>query len=263
MAKRQRRVDEFEASLTPTQAAIRWMKEAHEHGSLRAYALSLVGQPDTKAPLYRLHDLVIPGLEKRLKGKPSEEKNRSIRRALKDIAFLYYLQLGINTRVDAETRAWLLTTVLISRELLSGAASTVAIETGDESEITWRYSAKRFIRELYVYERSASVIANTYFNGHQVLFPDAAEILQDQKRLIESHIEGDNYEAKNRKGNRRSNTESIDLEQVRESAKKGAKELIDEFVVVAKAEALETCGEKRDSVLLVKNHLEAELGEAV
>lgn len=100
-------------------------------------------------------------------------------------------------------------------------------------------------------------------SGHEVLFPDAAEILQDQKRLIESHIEGDNYEAKNPKGNRRSNTESIDLEQVRESAKNGAKELIDEFVVVAKAEALETCGEKRDLVLLVKNHLESELGGAV
>ena len=97
MAKRERKLDEFEESLTPTQAAIRWMKEAHEHGSLREYALSLVGQPDTKAPLYRLHDLVIPGLEKRLKGVPPEEKSRIIRRALKDIAFLYYLQLGINT----------------------------------------------------------------------------------------------------------------------------------------------------------------------
>ncbi len=263
MAKRERKLDDFEESLTPTQAAIRWMKEAHQFGSLREFALSRVGKPDTEAPLYRLHDLVIPGLEKGLKGKPPEEKSRTIRRALKDVAFLYYLQLGINTRVDAETRAWLLTSVLISRELLSGAASTVAIENGAESEITWRYSAKRFIRELYVYERAASVIGNTYFNGHQVLFPDAAEILQDQKSLIESHIEGDNYEAKNRKRNRRSNTELIDLEQVRESAKKGSKELIDEFVVVAKAEALEICGEKRDSVLLVKNHLEAELGGVV
>ena len=153
--------------------------------------------------------------------------------------------------------------MLISRELLSGSASTVAIENGDESEITWRYSAKRFIRELYVYERAASVIGNTYLNGHKVLFPDAAEILQDQIGRIESMIEGDSYDAKNRIGNRPSKTECIDLEQVRELAQKDAKELIDEFVVVAKAEALEVIGEKRGSVLFVKNHLEAELKEAV
>ena len=99
--------------------------------------------------------------------------------------------------------------------------------------------------------------------GQGQLSPDAAEILQDQIGLIESHIEGDNYEAKNRKGNHRRKTESINLEQVRELAKKDAKDLIDEFIVVAKAEALEVIGEKRDSVLIVKNHLEAGLGGVV
>ncbi len=41
----------------------------------------------------------------------------------------------------------------------------------------------------------------------------------------------------------------------RDSAQNDAITLIDEIGVMAKADALEICGEKRDSVLLVKNHL--------
>ncbi len=235
------------------------MAEAHKQRSIRELGLALVGRPDAEAPLYRLRDLVIPGLEQRLKGKPPDERNRRIRGALKDIAFLYYVQLQVNTRVMAETRAWLLTTVLISREWPAENLSAKDIKQGHNGEISWRLGAERFIRELYSFDRAASVIGNTYFEGHQVLFPDAAETLQDQISLIESIIEGDSYDAKHRIGDRRSKTECIDLERVKELAQKDAKDLIDEFVVMAKAEALEICGEKRDSVLLVKNHLESGL----
>ncbi len=262
MANRAHRLDRIESSLTPTEAVVKWMDEAHEHGSLREFALSIVRQPDTKAPLYRLREFVIPGLEQRLKGKPPDEKNRRIHQALKDIAFLYYLQLEVNTRVTAETRAWLLTAVLISKAWLNSGSSPGETDQGIDDEGSWRSSAQRFIHELYVYDRAAYVVGDAYFNGRPVLFPDAAETLQDLIGRIETLIEMDHQDVKTGNGKCRARTRIIDLYKIKELAQEDAKHLVGEIVVMAKAEALEICGENQDSALLVKNYLEAGLGGA-
>ena len=255
MANRAQRLDRIESSLTPTEAVVKWMDEAHEHGSLREFALSIVRQPDTKAPLYRLRDFVIPGLEPRLKGKSPDEKNRRIHRALRDIAFLYYLQLEVNTRVTAETRAWLLTAVLISKEWLNSGSAPGEPDQGMDGEGSWRCSAQRFIHELYVYDRAACVVGDAYFNGRPVLFPDAAETLQDLIGRIETLIKMDNHDIKGGNGKCRAITRIIDLYKIKELAQEDAKHLIGEIVVMAKAEALEICGENRDSVVLIRKHL--------
>ena len=48
------RLDKVETSLTPAQAVLLWMQEAHAFGSMRAYAEWVVEQPAASYPLYRL-----------------------------------------------------------------------------------------------------------------------------------------------------------------------------------------------------------------
>lgn len=68
-------------------------------------------------------------------------------------------------------------------------------------------------------------------------------------------IEMDNNDIKGGNGKRRARTRIIDLCKIKELAREDGQRVVDEIVVMAKAEALEICGENRDSVVLVKQHL--------
>ncbi len=68
MNSRRRRLRRIETGLTPTQAVVLWLREAHRFESMRAYVQWLAGQPETAYPLYRLHDLVVPAVERAMKG---------------------------------------------------------------------------------------------------------------------------------------------------------------------------------------------------
>ena len=201
-------------------------------------------------------------LAKRLKGRPTEERNRRIHDAHIDLAFLHCLHLEVNSRVTGETRAWLLTSVLVGREWLQGRSSDSGAGHKRDGTESWQTTAQRFTHELYVYDRTARVVADAYFNGQQVLFPDSARTLQDLMGRIETLIEIGNHDIKAGKGTRRAKSGVIDLEKVKASAQQDAKAMIDEIVVMAKAEALVICGENKGSALLVKNHLAAGLGGA-
>ena len=159
--------------------------------------------------------------------------------------------------MTAETRAWLLTAVLISKAWLNGGSSSGEPDQGIDGKGSWHSSAQRFIHELYAYDRAACVVGDAYFNGRPVLFPDAAKTLQDLIGRIETLIEMDNHDIKGGNGKRRARTRIIDLCKTKELAREDGQGVVDEIVVMAKAEALEICGENRDSVLLISKHLEA------
>ena len=49
-AKHDKRLDKVEHSLTPRQAVLLWMEEAHQVGSINDYSRSLKGQPKAPSP---------------------------------------------------------------------------------------------------------------------------------------------------------------------------------------------------------------------
>ncbi len=92
-----RRLHKLEMSLTPRQAVILWMTEAHQFPSLYDYMLSLRNKPKNATPLYRLHDQMEKAVTESMQGKPKDEAHRAVRSAYRDAAFLYYLHPPINT----------------------------------------------------------------------------------------------------------------------------------------------------------------------
>ena len=53
-----KRLDSIEESLTPKQAVILWMEQAHQHTSMYEYVKSLEGGPETAYPMYMLPNQV-------------------------------------------------------------------------------------------------------------------------------------------------------------------------------------------------------------
>lgn len=94
-----RRLDKVEAALTPQQAVLHWMEEAHEHGSLLAYSLWLVDQADSAYPLVKMPRQVADAVRKQMKGHEREEIDRIIRLRQRDVLFLFHLHFLTNTHV--------------------------------------------------------------------------------------------------------------------------------------------------------------------
>ncbi len=56
MTSGKRRLDKLESHLTPKQAMLRWLVEAHQFQTLQEYAHHMKTQPDDAWPLRRLGD---------------------------------------------------------------------------------------------------------------------------------------------------------------------------------------------------------------
>ena len=82
-----RRVEKLESGLTPKQAILLWLQEAHAFNGIEEYVRRLKTQADSAAPLYKLTSQVEEGVKITLKGKPREEIDRAVRQAHKDVLF--------------------------------------------------------------------------------------------------------------------------------------------------------------------------------
>ena len=99
-----RRVEKLESDLTPKQAILLWLQEAHSFNRIEEYAHHLKNQPDIAAPIDRLTMQVEEGVKQTLKGKPREEINKAVRQAYKDVLFLFFLHQQVNGKLLSEDR---------------------------------------------------------------------------------------------------------------------------------------------------------------
>ena len=86
-----RRIEKLETGLTPKQAFILWLKDAHSFDGIKEYVQYLKDQPESAAPIPRLTDQVEQAVKQRLKGRPREEIDKAVRQAYKDVLFLFFL----------------------------------------------------------------------------------------------------------------------------------------------------------------------------
>jgi hypothetical protein len=112
-----RRLHKLEMSLTPKQAAILWMTEAHRFPSQYDYLVWLRDKPKSAMPLHRLYDQIEQAVIETMKGKPRDEVHRAIRHAYRDAAFLFYLHNRVNVLVYEEGQAQRFEGALLAEQL--------------------------------------------------------------------------------------------------------------------------------------------------
>lgn len=112
-----RRVQKLETGLTPKQAILLWLQDAHTFNTIEDYVRHLKTQPDSEAPLNRLTAQVEESVKKSLKGQSREEINRAVRQAHKDVLFLFFLHQQVNSKLLSENRYYWTQVLLLSKEL--------------------------------------------------------------------------------------------------------------------------------------------------
>ncbi|MFC1930444.1 hypothetical protein ACFLWE_00940 [Chloroflexota bacterium] len=135
-----KRLDKLEQSLTPKQAVIRWMLEAHQHQDLLNYVRSIRRQ--NILPLTCLSEQIDHTVRNSMKGYHKERIHAAVRRAILDATFLFHLHKHVNTGLMTEMRVWDPTRAFLAQRqhtmFVEGLFRTILVESADR--VDWETS---------------------------------------------------------------------------------------------------------------------------
>ncbi len=180
------RLSRIEGSLGPKAAVLRWLDDAHRHGSLPAYAAWLVGQPLSKAPLVSIPQLVEKGIRAAMRGQKGELVNPAINIAIGDAFFRIELVFIVNRTAEDTLRVdgpryhalgWQLRSLSAEAERVApGRRRPGTITAGIAA---WRAEVTGLQFRLAVLEAAVRRLEVDYLGRHALLFPETAQALTD------------------------------------------------------------------------------------
>jgi hypothetical protein len=203
MSASKRRLDKLEVSLTPKQAILLWMEEAHQYDTMEQYVRSLKPGPEAAWPLAILPEKIATATEQAMKGRPRQEVARVARQAIRDVLFLFHLHQQVNQKLMEEDRHYWTRALLLSTEL-----DALRRERQLRDQMTWNWfrvgmelpypldpetaAAVDAAKEHYVLtwdllEESVEITrwVQDYFVGQgKTILPEGAYSLQDGRRLL-------------------------------------------------------------------------------
>ena len=184
MGTTENRMDKIAKSLTPKQAVIAWMEEAHRFESLSEYALVTVERPEEVTDFAALIEQVEFGVRDRMNGETAKKVQKTVRDAVGETAFLYHLHLKVNEHFGYEARSMGLMGML----LLERYCAAMQEPTGTRLYLD-RYDAKHidlpyYATEVFTLKAAVEQVAKRYFDNHQVLWKSFAEQLENFIQII-------------------------------------------------------------------------------
>ena len=204
-----KRIGDVEDNLTPKEAVIYWMREAHQCDSLLTYGRWLMDQPKDVYPLIRMPRQVVAAVRARNKGTPDLRLRDQFYRVQKDVLFLYHLHNQVNLRALEEEEALRLKVTLLSEKLRSlircipvhdalrrerlplpedagapppkGGGKKTKDELDlalDEAIAAWPGEEEMLWGEVVAFQEAVRLISRQFLGGEELLFPDSANRLQ-------------------------------------------------------------------------------------
>lgn len=172
-----RRLEKLEIGLTPTQLVLRWLAEAHAHGSLTEYVGALLDEPPATFPLNRLaREAVTSGRAgpRRIQN----ETDAAVRAALQQTIFRFELVMQINvTAHELVDREALVRAVIMGHlTLLAGEHPKAQADAGHHDRLATSRDLKiRRVIELHAVASARSIAETRYLDGHAALFAEELE----------------------------------------------------------------------------------------
>ena len=268
MKSTSKRLEAIESSLTPKQAVLLWMEEAHRFNSINEYVLSLLEGPDSAYPLYRLPDQIEKSAKEMMKGRPRSETSKFIQEKVRDVIFLFFLHHEANKRILGEDRAYNLRALLLSTEMrwltdqrthhrdnwdrrkkTSRGRDDQSISDSftrfNEHLHRWRDMCERFLYEILSVHRAIESLSNRYLDGHGVLYSGVRETLDNVVEFVGTLAELFNDDLSgDAKLRRKFKIGVIPIDTIRKQAIENSEAYLKVVVDMAKAETLELIGER-------------------
>jgi hypothetical protein len=209
-----RRIDDVEDHhLTPKEAVICWIREAHQFESLLTYGRWLLEQPEEAYPLIRMPRQVVDAVRAQNKGTSDALLRDEFYRVQKDVTFLYHLHKQVNVQALQDEEALRLKVTLLSEKLRSLIYRVWAIDAlrverlqfpddmsaprpkrrrkkmKDELDLAeaiaaWPVEEQMLWGEVMAFQEAVQLISRRYLGGEELLFPQSAERLQATLHML-------------------------------------------------------------------------------
>jgi len=255
-----RRLAKVEGSLHPQEAVLAWLAEAQQFPNIVAQARSIADQPVEAAPLSVIGARVEAAVREKLKGRPRDELERAVRRAVGDAVFLFCLVLILNEQAHETARVEGLratATCWWMGALLGGphgppVSDTDAREQRDAWRL-WRSVVDRLTTDVRVDAEARASLEGRYLAGHDVLFADAAtawaghvDFVERLGGLAEIIAPGEPAKAGRRKPGRSGPGDSLDAR---------VEALVSRLADDARVKAYEVLGDRERAVSIMERRL--------
>jgi hypothetical protein len=240
----------------PTQLVLRWLAEAHAHGSLEAYVYASLDDPPETFPLNRLAREAVAGVRSGARSRVREQTDVAIRTALQQTVFRFELVMRINVttheRIDRDV---LIHAVLCAHGALLASEAAEQGSNGaahrDRLASTAELTVRRVI-ELHAAQEARTLAEARYLDGHPALFPDglrawAAQVHEAERLAVMTDRLGELDGAAR---------PEFDFEEAVEAR---VPALLADLVEPAKATALEKLGEGERAIRIATGWLRAKV----
>jgi hypothetical protein len=254
------RLDKVETQLSPQQAVLLWLNEAHQYGSEKAYSETFRDTPFEEYPLYRLPEQMKLAVRGAMKGKKPEAIARAERTTTREVAFLINLVHQFNMRLWGDWRAMCLHLALVAHEM----KGLMLDEEGTLAEYEEaRQRAIDAVAELFQWQVAIDQVTQRYFGGTNPIFPTYAEMLTQNVELADRVVEMFNaqldwlttYAKKNKRGKVELPAQAIDLESLKRELIPAGVDLASHIVAMTKVETARFMGETHEALAMLKARL--------
>jgi hypothetical protein len=190
------RLAKLEGTLSPKEATLAWLAEAHQFPTLAAHVGWLVTQPPEAAPFWRVPEQAERAVRASMRGQPRDVVEAAAHQAVRDAVFLVELVIRLN--VDA---AELVRTESVRAAALAWEARAVAAMEGPVLTAhrrgrkplgwaAWRRAVEAWTQSLSEAERERHDLERLYLDGRNVLFPSQASACHALAELAERSTVG-------------------------------------------------------------------------
>ena len=184
----ERRLATVEASMTPTQVALRWLEEAHRYDDFVSYTRSLLEAGPAGFPMDRLAHEAEDNARTQGRGKPRDELTTAVNRAIVETIFRAQLVLRIN-----EVSQTLLDREGLVQAALSAHLGLVVDRPADGVEAKHLLGLGQIrglllgrVAELHAYETARTRVETRYLDGVAADFPAARRAWAEQRSQSET-----------------------------------------------------------------------------
>lgn len=175
-----RRLSKLESSLTPTQLVVRWLDDAHAHGSFVDYGRALLDVEPDDLPINRLAREARRSALSALTSHRRDEEAKAVAKALRETLFRFFLVLRINVTTHEQ----------MEKEIYieAATASMVALlveQDRDVDDYDHRLGHACLVMMTRVADLEAlaaarRLAAERYLDGREALFPAEVATWDDQ-----------------------------------------------------------------------------------
>ncbi|MGH2966300.1 MAG: hypothetical protein ACRDMH_13120 [Solirubrobacterales bacterium] len=242
-----RRIAKLEQALPAKAATLLWLAEAHEFGSLVAYAAWLVEQPASVAPFERVPAQARAATLAALRGQPRPVVWEAQRQAVRDAVFLIELVLRLNSEADEAWRfagsrhaalVWEGRAIRLNASTATPGRSRPRGAAPFPTAAPWQGGLTSLVAHVDLVEATRRRLEGEYFDGAPTLFPDLADAWQRLREGVDG-LAGSRDMIERKSAPR----PKIDLRRVTSGTRERGPEEAAWLVDAARAAALQTLGD--------------------